>query len=142
MAEFLVANEGGMQKSLLRHYEAEKLTHVRHFREDLQPHIDRVERISKLNGHTSKSEYQYLGSIPRIMIDDWLRKEGKNWNDYATDKELKAKFMSWFKSDCQKLMAEHYQERRLSANRSLTGRTAPKFGATVLDNYRKEVSNA
>lgn len=141
MTEFLVENQGGMQKSLIRHYDGGKLSHVRHLREDLDPHMQRVERLSKLTAD-SKSEYQYLGSVPRIMIDHWLRGQGKNWNDYATDKDLKAKFMVWFKSDCQKLMADHYQERRLSVNRSLTGRTAPKLGATVLSNYRKEVSNA
>ena len=138
MSEFLVANEGGTKRSLLRHYEAEKLTHVRHLQEDINPHIKRVESISKDNGHGGKTEYQYLGSVPRIMIDDWLRKQGKNWHDYATDKELKAKFMAWFKTDCQKLLASNYQERKLAVNRT----TAPKLGATILHQYQKELSSA
>lgn len=133
MSEFLVANEGGLQRSILRHYDGGQLSHVRHLREDINPHIDRVEQISKLQIE-NKSEYQYLGSIPRIMIDDWLREQGKNWNDYATDKDLKAKFMAWYKSDCQKLMASNYQERRLSINRTLFSRR----GGTVLDFARKE----
>lgn len=134
--EFLVANEGGLQRTLLRQHDGGVLTHYRHLREDIAPHINRVERFSKLQIE-NKSEYQYLGSIPRIMIDDWLRKQEKNWNDYATDKELKAKFMVWFKTDCQKLLASNYQERRLAINRSLFSRR----GATVLD-YQKEASNA
>lgn len=137
MSEFLVANEGGLQRSLLRHYDAGQLTHVRHLREDIDPHMQRVERISKLQVE-NKSEYQYLGSIPRIMIDDWLRKEGKNWNDYVTDKDLKAKFLVWWRTDCQKLQAKTYQERRLAINRSLSrGR-----GASILKNYQQENSNA
>ena len=105
MSEFLVSNEGGMLRSLLRHRGARgKLEHVRHFREDLNPHMERVKAISELQVG-NKSEYQYLGSIPRIVIDDWLRKLGKNWNDYATDKDLKAKFMVWFKNDYKKLLA-------------------------------------
>lgn len=133
MSEFLVAREGGLQRSLLRQYDGGKLSHVRHQREDINPHIERVARLSKLT-QDSKSEYQYLGSIPRIMIDDWLRRHGKNWNDYATDKELKAKFMAWYKTDCQKLLASHYQERRLSVNRALFNRR----GSTILKDYQKE----
>lgn len=136
--EFLVENQGGMQKSLLRHYDGGELSHVRHFREDLDPHIKRVEQLSKLQVE-NKSEYQYLGSVPRIMIDHWLREQGKNWNDYATDKDLKAKFMVWFKSDCQKLLASNYQERRLAINRTVSG---PRTGATILKNYQRETANA
>ncbi len=135
MSEFLVANDGGLQRSLLRHYDGGRLEHVRHLREDINPHIKRVEQLAKLQIE-NKSEYQYLGSVPRIMIDDWLRSQGKNWNDYVTDKDLKAKFMAWFKSDCQRLMAENYQERRLAVNRSLFSRR----GASILDNHRKEMS--
>ena len=137
MTEFLVRNEGGTKRFLGRQYEAEKVTHYRHLKEDIDPHIKRVEDISKANSHTNKSEYQYLGSVPRIMIDDWLRKQGKTWNEYATDKELKAKFMVWFKTECQKLQAKTYQERRLSVNRV----TAPRLGASILSQYRKEISS-
>lgn len=136
MDEFLVANEGGLQRSIIRHYDGGKLEHIRHLREDIDPHIKRVERLSQLSAE-GKSEYQYLGSVPRIMIDTWLREQGKTWRDYVTDKDLKAKFMVWFKSDCQKLMAENYQERRLAINRSLSR----KRGASILKSYQKEASN-
>ena len=125
MSEFLVANEGGLQRSLLRHYDGGKLSHVRHLRENIDPHIKRAERLAKQT-EGSKSEYQYLGSVPRVMIDDWLRKQGKNWNEYATNKDLKAALLVWFKTDCQKMMASHYQERRLSVNRSLFNRRGAK----------------
>jgi hypothetical protein len=137
MTEFLVANEGGTRRSLLRHYEGSELQHIRHLREDIDPHIRRVENISKA-ARPGKSEYRFLGSVPRIMIDDWLRKQGKSWSDYATDKELKAKFLVWFRSDCQKLMADNYQERSLATNRTLFNRR----GASILTDYRKETSSA
>jgi len=135
MSEFLVANEGGLQRSLLRQYDGGKLAHYRHLREDINPHIERVKRLSQLQVE-NKSEYQYLGSIPRIMIDDWLRKQNKTWHEYATDKDLKGKFMAWYKGECQLLMAENYQERRLAVNRSLSrGR-----GASILKSYQKETA--
>lgn len=136
MSEFLVANEGGMQRSIIRQYDGGKLEHVRHLREAMDPHIERVKRMSELSDG-SKSEYQYLGSIPRIMIHDWLLEQGKNWHDYVTDKDLKAKFMAWYRSECRLLMAENYQERRSAINRSLSRRR----GATILKDYQKEAAN-
>ena len=136
MSEFLVASEGGLRRSIIRHFDGGKLQHVRHLSEAMDPHIERVKRLSEINDGT-KSEYQYLGSIPRIMINDWLLKQGKNWHDYVTDRDLKAKFLAWFRSDCKKLMAANYQERRSAINRSLSrGR-----GASILKNYQQEASN-
>ena len=132
MSEFLVARESGTQRSLLRQYGAGgKLEHYRHFREDINPHIERVERLSKLQIDT-KSEYRYIGSVPRIMINDWLIKQKKTWHDYVTDKDLKAKFLAWFRNDYQKLMANHYQKRRLESR---------LMGKTILKDYRKENSS-
>jgi len=134
--EFLVAQEGGMSRSLLRQYDGGKLNHYTHFREDLDPHMKRVRSLSE-DIRPGKSEYEYIGSVPRIMIHKWLIEQGKSWHEYATDKDLKAKFMVWFKTDCQKMLASNYQERVTSVVSGL-GPTAPSTGAKILKEYREE----
>jgi hypothetical protein len=131
--EIFVRNEGGAVRSLLRQYGVSgKLEHYRHFREDLDPHVERVKQIAK-NSPLGK-DFRYEGSVPRIVIDDWLRKQDKNWNDWATDAELKAKFLAWFKNDYSKLAASTHRERSLAVNRA----TAPRLGAKILADYRSQ----
>jgi hypothetical protein len=93
-------------------------------------------RVKSLaNNPSNLKEYRYEGSIPRIVLDKWLREQGKRWSDWATDKELKAKFMVWFRTEFSKMTASSNRERSLAINRT----TAPKLGATILANYRKEM---
>lgn len=129
----------GSGKYLGRGYEGARLTHYRGWREDLRPHQIRAEAIAR-DSKDSKNETRYLGSVPRIVIHDWLNKQQKTWVDFATDRELKAKFMLWYKSEYKMLMADSFRERSLTINRSLTGRTAtrPKLGAQILNQYRQE----
>jgi hypothetical protein len=134
-------NRGGTTRFLGRQYEGGQLTHFRGFREDLRPHKQRVEEIAK-GARESKHGMQYIGSVPRVVIHDWLMKQGKNWQDYATDRDLKAKFMAWFKSEYKLLTNAGHNERSLAINRSQSGRlvSAPKLGAQILGNYQKEMA--
>ena len=135
--ERLVRVEGGAVHSLVTQYGVSgRVEHFRKFREDLNPHRQRVEELAKQA--KPGREYRYEGSIPRIVLDDWLRSQGKTWHHWATDKELKAKFLVWYRTEYKKLTASNYQERSLSINRA----TAPRFGAQVLSNYRKELQSA
>lgn len=135
--EVFIRNEGGAVRSLLRQYGVSgRLEHYRKVSEDLDPHVARVEALAKAS--TPGKEYRYEGSVPRVVIDDWLRTQGKTWQHWATDKELKAKFLVFFRTEYSKMNASTYRERSLSINRT----TAPKFGAKILSDYRKELQSA
>jgi hypothetical protein len=138
MSRILVANEGGIRRYLGRQFEGGQLTHYRSWKEDLRPAQRRSEIIAK-GSRESRGGMQYLGSVPRIVIDDWLRRQGKTWHDYATDADLKAKFLAWFKTDYSRFMADSHRERSLSINRSRSGRLAtPSMGSRALAEWRQE----
>ena len=138
MAKIFISNKGGSTKYLGRGYEGGQLTHYRGWTEDLRPHKARVEAIAR-DAKESKHGMQYVGSVPRIVIHDWLQERQKSWHDFATDKDLKAKFMAWFKSDYKHMTSANYNERSLGTNRTRHGvRTAPKLGETILKNYHRE----
>lgn len=130
----VVRHIGTSTEGLARQYDGGKLTHYRTRTTNLNPAIKRVEEIAK-SAIIGKSEYQYLGSVDRSVIDDWLRKQQKSWHEFATDKELKAKFMLYYKNDFSKLMASTYQERSLAVNRAISGRD----GNSVSRQYRPKI---
>jgi len=136
-----ISNVGGTVKYLGRQYEGGKLTHYRGWKEDLRPYVDRAKAIANGSSY-SKNGYGYLGSMPRIVIDHWLRQQGKTWEDYGRDNELSAKFKKWFESNFKKMLAGAHQERSLAINRSIGGRTGgPRLGAQILNDYREETSH-
>ncbi len=135
-----VSNYGGTTRYLGRQYEGGKLTHYRGFREDLRPYVDRAKAISSGGGY-SRHGFGYLASIPRIVIHQWLQQNGKTWADFATDDDLSGKFKDWFMGRYKKMTASAHQERSLAINRTTSGgRTAPKLGASILNDYRKEIA--
>lgn len=140
MAERFVRNEGGAMRFVLSQYSVSgKIEHFRHFREDLEPAIQRTKDLAEQTTHSGKGRnFGYEGSVPRIVIHDWLKENGKTWHQYATDGDVRKAFLKWFRSsrDMTKFQAKTYQERRLTVNRA----TAPRLGKTILDNYRKEVA--
>jgi hypothetical protein len=140
--EWFVRNEGGARRSLLAQYNSSgKLEHFRHYREDLDPAVKRTKDLAEQNASPGASKnFGYEGSVPRIVIHDWLTKRNKTWHQYATDGDLRKEFLSWFRTsrDMTKFQAKTYRERRLTINRA----TAPRLGKTILDSYRKETENA
>lgn len=137
-----VSNIGGTTRYLGRQYEGGKLTHYRGFREDLRPYVDRAKDISS-GASYSRDGFGYLASVPRIVIHDWLMKQGKDWSDFATDDDLSAKFKKWFFSHYKKMTAAAHAERSLKINRTTSGgrtQSAPKLGASILNDYRKEIA--
>lgn len=138
MSKILVASEGGMRRYLGRQFEGGQLTHYRVQSEDLRPAQRRAEQIAK-GSRESRFGMQFIGSVPRIVIDDWLRARGKTWHEYATDPDLKAKFLAWYRTDYSKFMADSFRERSLSINRSRSGRlAAPSMGSRALAEWRQE----
>ena len=137
-------SQGGTVRYLGRQYDGEKLVHYRGFKEDLTPHKARVESLAKASDRLrGKSEYEYAGSVPRVVIHDWLMKQGKNWHEFATDKDLKAKFMAWYRGEYKLLMAGSHQERRLTTDRTrnpVRKPVGPSTGSRILKDYQKELS--
>ena len=88
--------------------------HVQHYRghrQDVAPVLDRVKRISQAQpGRFSRmGEHQYLGTIPRTMIDDWLNRQGKTWHDYATDDDLKRRFLLFMTAERPRFFMKSHQ---------------------------------
>lgn len=131
----LLTQSGHTRKFLGRQYDGDKLVHYRGYQSDLNAVKRRAEFIAK-GADNSRSEYNYVGSVDRAVIHDWLMKQGKTWHEFATDKDLKARFMVFYRTEYPKMMADSYQERRLTVNR--TTMTRPKLGAQILHSYQKE----
>lgn len=134
MSRFAVAREGDTTRYLGRQFENGKLVHYRGLTADFDPTIRRTKFLAE--NQKPGSEHQYLGTVRREVIDDWLRTQGKTWHDFATDEDLKAAFLLYYKNEFSKMMASTYVERKLSINRT----TAPRLGATILSQYRKETA--
>lgn len=136
----IVASEGGLRRYLGRERGVGgQIEHYRVMSEDLRPHLRRAERIAK-GAVDSREGIRYLGSVPRVVIHDWLTKQQKTWADFASDEHLKAKFMSWYQSEYSRLMADSYRERGLVTNRSRHGRLATSLGSRIVNEYRAEAA--
>ena len=144
-SKMALSNANGTLRYLGRGYEGGKLTHYRGWREDLQPHLKRAQAIAD-GAQETKKGFQYLGSVPRIVIHDWLMKQGKTWEQYATDDDLKKAFLRFYQTEYKVFMSRSKNERSLGINRSIGGRTGaapaapvgPSLGASILSDYRKE----
>lgn len=113
----------------------------RHFnatRTDMDPIMDRVAYLNeKVNGAsraTNKQGYNYVGSVPRTMIDAWLKEHGYTWHDLAINAGgekgkttpggpgVKDKFMGWFlHRDRSKLHTKHITSKQSDTGLIYTG---------------------
>lgn len=138
----VVASEGGLRRYLGRERGVSgQLEHYRVMAEDLRPHQRRAEAIAR-GSVDSREGHRYMGSVPRIVIHDWLQKQQKTWHDFATDEHLKAKFLAWYQTEYSRLMADSYRERGLATNRSRHGRLATSLGSRIVNDYRSEQAAA
>jgi hypothetical protein len=136
----MVASEGNLRRYLGRERDSSgRIEHFRVMREDLRPHQRRAEAIAK-GSVDSREGMRYVGSVPRIVIHEWLQREQKTWNDFAIDEDLKARFMSFYRTEYSRLMADTYRERSLAVNRSRSGRLATSLGSRIVNDYRAELS--
>lgn len=134
---------GNTVRYLGRQFEGGELVHYRGYRTNLEPVAKRVKAFTDARPSNWKSEYEYIGSVDRVVIHDWLMRQGKNWHEFATDRDLKAKFMVFYRTEYPKMMAKAHQERRLTVNRTkhpVRKASSPSLGKSILDNYRKEMS--
>jgi len=129
---------GNNVRYLGRQFEGGKLVHYRGYKSDLKPVQKRVEAFANARPSNWKSEYEYIGSVDRVVIHDWLMKRGKTWHEFATDRDLRGAFMSYYRAEYSKMMASSYQERRMTINR--TKHSQPRLGERILSAYRKETA--
>lgn len=77
--------------------------------QNLDPAIRRVQLLSALQETAAEPDYKFLGSVPWAVVMGWLEKNapGPNaMNRFATDKELKARFLKdYLSGDFDKLLA-------------------------------------
>lgn len=93
-----------------RGFATEDGKHYRVERQEITPTLDHVKFLSdKVNTAPksgNKNEWSYIGSVPKLFLTDWLRKNHYTWNQYATNEDfVKEKFLKWMRSEAPKLLA-------------------------------------
>jgi len=66
---------------VLQHY---RVTHSA----DHRPYLDRAKQLAQATDG-ARGGHRYVGSIPRITIDQCLNQMGKTWENYAQDSDVK-----------------------------------------------------
>ena len=121
----------------LRTFSTEDGKHYRGERQDLEPAIKRASLIQESQAHrgTGAFDRRYIGSIPMVVLIDWLTPRGYTMADWATnqggtqcpmgvdplqhcimDNGVKSEFLRYFLSrDFSKLHTQHTTTRRASS---------------------------
>ena len=92
----------------------------RHHHQDMAPVMKRVEQIRELQAHhtkeTNPSERTYIGSVPVVLLVDWLNKRGYTREQYARNENgIATAFKKYFLSrEYSKLHSQHTTTRRES----------------------------
>ena len=129
MAKVVTSVSAGTVKYMgLEHDGSNRVQHYRGYKEDLTPYLQRTAFFASIDRHKG-SELKYVGSIPRIWIQDQLTKLGKTWNDYACDRDLHDKVIDLWKSLATKFTADNYRKRKPHG---------PSMGSKVLNDWRSE----
>ena len=98
----------------------------RHHRQDLAPAIKRTAQIRELQerreNHTKEnnpSGRQYIGSVPVVVLHDWLQNHGYTADQFARKEgTIRQEFMKYFLSrDFSKLHTQHSTTRVGTGNR-------------------------
>ena len=109
-------------------------THYRHYKQDLAPAVKHArylaDKVNEAPKSGNKGGWGYVGSIPMVVLVDWLtkhgytfdqwaRNDGGNGNahvgNYKSDPGVKAQFLRYFLSrDYAKLHAQHITTKKES----------------------------
>jgi hypothetical protein len=119
MAKFRpIYKDGGVVKT----FASEDGAHYRHYRQDIDPIIERVKYNRDIATDSNKlanpNGWRHEGTVPMTMLVDWLHKHGYTIDEFAradrNDKYgPKYKFLKYFKSrDFAKLHNDHVTTRR------------------------------
>ena len=79
-------------------------------RQDIAPTLDHVkflsEKVNTAPKSGNKNEWSYLGSIPKLVLSDWLKNNHYTWDQYARNEDFaKEKFLKWVRREAPKLLA-------------------------------------
>lgn len=97
--------------------------HYRTEHQDLDPAMRRVERIRHAQELVKKENNpmgrQYIGSVPVVLLQDWLTKHGYTLDQFARrEGTIRQEFMKYFLSrDFSKLHVQHSTTRVGTGNR-------------------------
>lgn len=82
--------------------EHQDLTPVKKHVEFLQAKVNEAPTVGNKNG------WHFAGSIPTVVLTDWLNKHQLNMNDFATNRDdTKTKFMAYLRSEMPAFLGEH-----------------------------------
>ena len=64
-----------------------------------------------------KKDWRYVGSVPMELLVKYQGQlppdeSASFWSDFATDKDVKAKFLTWFKANYPELIPGHSSSKR------------------------------
>jgi hypothetical protein len=116
-----IYKKGEVSKS----FASEDGRHYRHFRQDIDPIIERVQHNRDIAKNSTKfsnpNGWQHKGTVPMTVLLDWLQKHGYTFDEFArADRNdvygPKHKFLKYFTSrDFSKLHNEHVTTKRESS---------------------------
>ncbi len=94
-----------------RGFASEDGNHYRTERQNMKPVLDHVKHLDdKVNSAPkagNKNEMQYVGSIPLLVLTDWLKDNGYLMEHWARDEDrCKQKFMSYLKTEMPAFLAK------------------------------------
>ena len=76
--------------------------------EDAKSHV----KLKQDQSDYFKKDWKYVGSIPMELMVKYQHQLPSDerdsfWSDFATNKDVKAKFLSWFKANYSELLPGH-----------------------------------
>lgn len=120
--------------NVLKTFATEDGKNYRHYRQDMDPIIKRVDKIRRQQNESGRSDWYHAGSIPQTLLLDWLNKHGYEWRDFMTNAGgdprhfarngpgVRDKFLTYFYSrDFSKLHNQHVTTKRSDSGFHFTG---------------------
>lgn len=120
---------------LVRFFAHEDGVHYRGHTQNLDPALDRVKRLNEINERPTKNGWRYGGSIPVVMLTEWLNKTKHRMDEFARSRELRQEFIRWMQDrDRRGFIADdgQYKIRRrgtINADQQLRG---TESGSTII----------
>ena len=104
-------NGWGGAYNMLAHEDGKVYRGVRQFIEPVIEHVDRQNELV----NSSSGGWRYAGSVPMVMIVEWLRNNGYTMEDFGKDENVKKKFLAyWQGNEFNKFHAKDYVRNRYS----------------------------
>jgi len=94
-----------------RGFASEDGQHYRTERQDMKPVLDHVkfldEKVNSAPKTGNRNDMRYVGSIPMLVLTDWLKNNGYTMDQWARDEDnCKQKFISHLQSEMPAFLAK------------------------------------